>query len=59
LRKTPIFRRKLAKIAENCDQNIDPWLSRAIFVVDVETARWRQKNECNFISESKLDELEL
>jgi hypothetical protein len=26
LRKTPIFRRKLAKIAENCDHNIDPRL---------------------------------
>jgi hypothetical protein len=24
LRKTPIFRRKLGKIAENCDHNIDP-----------------------------------
>jgi hypothetical protein len=24
LRKTPFFRRKLAKIAENCDHNIDP-----------------------------------
>jgi hypothetical protein len=24
LRKTPIFRRKLAKIVENCDHNIDP-----------------------------------
>jgi hypothetical protein len=24
LRKTPIFCRKLAKIAENCDHNIDP-----------------------------------
>jgi hypothetical protein len=25
LRKTPFFCRKLAKIAENCDHNIDPW----------------------------------
>jgi hypothetical protein len=25
LRKTPIFCRKLWKIAENCDHNIDPW----------------------------------
>jgi hypothetical protein len=25
LRKTPFFRRKLPKIAENCDHNIDPW----------------------------------
>jgi hypothetical protein len=25
LRKTPFFRPKLAKIAENCDHNIDPW----------------------------------
>jgi hypothetical protein len=25
LRKTPFFRRKLSKIAENCDHNIDPW----------------------------------
>jgi hypothetical protein len=24
MRKTPFFRRKLAKIAENCDHNIDP-----------------------------------
>jgi hypothetical protein len=24
LRKTPFFRQKLAKIAENCDHNIDP-----------------------------------
>jgi hypothetical protein len=24
LRKTPFFRRKLAKISENCDNNIDP-----------------------------------
>jgi hypothetical protein len=24
-KKTPIFRRKLAKIAEYCDLNIDPW----------------------------------
>jgi hypothetical protein len=24
LRKTPIFRRKFSKIAENCDRNIDP-----------------------------------
>jgi hypothetical protein len=23
--KTPIFRRKLEEIAENCDHNIDPW----------------------------------
>jgi hypothetical protein len=27
LRKTPIFRRKLTKIAENCDHNIDPGLN--------------------------------
>jgi hypothetical protein len=27
LRKTPFFRWKLAKIAENCDHNIDPWLN--------------------------------
>jgi hypothetical protein len=26
-RKTPFFRRKLAKIAENCDHNIDPSLA--------------------------------
>jgi hypothetical protein len=25
-KKTPIFRRKLGKIADNCDYNIDPWL---------------------------------
>jgi hypothetical protein len=25
LRKTPIFCRKLGKIAENCVHNIDPW----------------------------------
>jgi hypothetical protein len=25
LRKTPFFRRKLSKIAEKCDHNIDPW----------------------------------
>jgi hypothetical protein len=25
LRKTPFFRQKWAKIAENCDHNIDPW----------------------------------
>jgi hypothetical protein len=25
LRKTPISRRKLSKIAENCNHNIDPW----------------------------------
>jgi hypothetical protein len=24
------FRRKLAKIAENCDHNIDPWFAEAI-----------------------------
>jgi hypothetical protein len=24
------FRRKLAKIAENCDHNIDPWLPLAL-----------------------------
>jgi hypothetical protein len=29
LRKTPIFRRKLAKIAENCDHNIGPWKFRS------------------------------
>jgi hypothetical protein len=23
--KTPIFRQKLGKIAQNCDHNIDPW----------------------------------
>jgi hypothetical protein len=23
--KTPFFRRKLLKIAENCDHKIDPW----------------------------------
>jgi hypothetical protein len=28
LRKTPFFRKKLSKIAENCDHNIDPWLSK-------------------------------
>jgi hypothetical protein len=28
LRKTPIFRRKLSKIAENCDHNIDPRFAR-------------------------------
>jgi hypothetical protein len=27
-KKTPIFRQKLAKIAENCDHNIDPWLTQ-------------------------------
>jgi hypothetical protein len=27
LRKRQFFRRKLAKIAENCDHNIDPWWS--------------------------------
>jgi hypothetical protein len=40
------FRRKLSKIAENCDHNIDPWLSHGTFVADVEAARWRQKNRC-------------
>jgi hypothetical protein len=25
--KRQFFRRKLAKIAENCDHNIDPWLA--------------------------------
>jgi hypothetical protein len=25
LRETPFFRRKFAKIAENCDHNIDHW----------------------------------
>jgi hypothetical protein len=29
--KTPIFCRKLAKIAENCDHNIDPWLKEIFF----------------------------
>jgi hypothetical protein len=28
-KKTPFFRRKLAKIAENCDHNIDPWPSKS------------------------------
>jgi hypothetical protein len=27
LRKRQFLRRKLAKIAENCDHNIDPWYS--------------------------------
>jgi hypothetical protein len=30
LRKTPFFRQKLAKIAENCDHNIDPRTTRAL-----------------------------
>jgi hypothetical protein len=32
LRKTPIFRRKLAKIAENNDHNIDPRLQGGCFL---------------------------
>jgi hypothetical protein len=33
LRKTPFFRRKLAKIAENCDHNIDPRMIASDFFI--------------------------
>jgi hypothetical protein len=32
-KKRQFFRRKLSKIAENCDHNIDPWLSHVTFEV--------------------------
>jgi hypothetical protein len=35
LRKTPFFHRKLAKITENCDHNIDPLIDAAIFIVRI------------------------
>jgi hypothetical protein len=37
LRKTPFFRRKLPKIAENCDHNIDPW---SISWLTMKLERW-------------------
>jgi hypothetical protein len=39
LRKTPFFRRKLAKIAENCGHNIDPLEKDEIIAVHVLTSR--------------------
>jgi hypothetical protein len=35
MRKTPFFRRKLSKIAENCDHNIDPWLPELNHNIDI------------------------
>jgi hypothetical protein len=34
LEKRQFFRRKLAKIAENCDHNIDPWPMKGIKIVE-------------------------
>jgi hypothetical protein len=41
LRKRQFFRRKLAKIADNCDHNIDPWKpSTSEYVLVGERRRW-------------------
>jgi hypothetical protein len=38
--KKPIFCRKLSKIAENCDHNIDPWSHWLHAVSDVQLSSW-------------------
>jgi hypothetical protein len=59
--KNAIFCRKLTKIAENCDHNIDPWSNWASKLIKFWTSEFRAKkrssksrlalNSCKYVSE--------
>jgi hypothetical protein len=51
-KKNTFFGRKLGKIAENCDHNIDPWFAPALhFLLN---RRWTQKKSCRPINHQIL-----
>jgi hypothetical protein len=62
LRKTPFFRRKLAKIAENCDHNIDPWILVLGHIADCDERRGRVSDELVLVGatrQHKIQDLDL